>query len=151
MLLWKSGCYNLQGGSPRLCRLRTDGLALASKYWTYWSLAGDMSPVSLVACSSTDVWLKRTASMVVLGEKLRWILLATQSGWEVKSGAPFLGSSEFVQLCWVSVKGCHIRGLPTGSIRVAYVDWRKKCTCRVYQVSPAWCTLIRITMALRYK
>jgi hypothetical protein len=33
-----------------MCRLRTDGLATTSKYWTYWSHAGDMGPVSLVAC-----------------------------------------------------------------------------------------------------
>jgi hypothetical protein len=32
----------------RLCRLRTDGLAPTSKYWTYRSHAGDMSPVRLV-------------------------------------------------------------------------------------------------------
>jgi hypothetical protein len=30
---------------------------------------GDMVPVTLVARSSIDVWLKRTTSMVVLGEK----------------------------------------------------------------------------------
>jgi hypothetical protein len=24
-------------------------------------------------------------------------------------GALFLGSSDFVQLCWVSAKGCHVR------------------------------------------
>jgi hypothetical protein len=28
-----------------------------------------MGPVSLVACSSADVWLKRTASMVVFGRE----------------------------------------------------------------------------------
>jgi hypothetical protein len=39
-----------------------------------------MSPVSLVAYSSIDVWLKRTASRVVLGEKLRWVPQATQPG-----------------------------------------------------------------------
>jgi hypothetical protein len=40
---------HLQGCSPRLCQLRTDGLVPMSKYWTYWSLAGDVGPVSLVA------------------------------------------------------------------------------------------------------
>jgi hypothetical protein len=39
---------HLQGYSPRLSRLRTDGLAPVSNYWTYRSHAGDMSPVSLV-------------------------------------------------------------------------------------------------------
>jgi hypothetical protein len=36
--------------SPRLCRLRTDRLPPASKYWMYRSHAGDMDLVSLVDC-----------------------------------------------------------------------------------------------------
>jgi hypothetical protein len=42
-----------------------------------------------------------------------------------------VGSSESVQLCWVSVKGCHVRGSRVGSVRWAYVDWRGKRTCHV--------------------
>jgi hypothetical protein len=60
--------------------------------------------------------------MAMLGEKLRRVPWTTQLGWEVESGALFIGSSESVQLCWVSVKGCHVRGPPVGSIRWAYVD-----------------------------
>jgi hypothetical protein len=41
--------WHLQGCSPRLCRLRTDGLAPARKYWMYRSHAGVLCPVSLVA------------------------------------------------------------------------------------------------------
>jgi hypothetical protein len=33
-------------GSPRLCRLRTEGLVPVSKYQTYRSHAGDMGSVS---------------------------------------------------------------------------------------------------------
>jgi hypothetical protein len=33
-------------GSPRLCRLRTEGSVPVSKYRTYRSHAGDMGPVS---------------------------------------------------------------------------------------------------------
>jgi hypothetical protein len=29
------------------------------------------------------------------------------------------------------MKGCHVRGLPTGSIRGAYVDWHGKRTYRI--------------------
>jgi hypothetical protein len=128
---WYLAGWLLQGCSPYLCLLRTDGLAPASQYWMYRSHPGDMGPVSLVVCSSTDVWLKCTASMIVLGEKLRWVSRATQPGWEVESGALFLGSSESVQLYWVSVKGCHVRGPPAGSVRMAYVDWHVKHTRRV--------------------
>jgi hypothetical protein len=46
---WYVVSRHLQDYSPRLCWLRTDGLAPVSKYWTYWSHVGDMSPVSLVA------------------------------------------------------------------------------------------------------
>jgi hypothetical protein len=41
---------NLQGCSPRLCRLRADGLTPVSTYWMYWSHVGDMCLVSLVTC-----------------------------------------------------------------------------------------------------
>jgi hypothetical protein len=92
---------------------------------------GPSKPSSLL---STDVWLKRTASMAVLGKKMRRVLRTTQPGWEVESGALFLRSSESVQLYWVSVKGCHVRGPPTGSVRRAYMDWRGKRTWRVGQV-----------------
>jgi hypothetical protein len=37
---------HLQGCSPCLCRLSTDGLTPVSKYWTYWSHAGDMGPTN---------------------------------------------------------------------------------------------------------
>jgi hypothetical protein len=55
-------------------------------------------------------------------------------------GALFLGSSESVQLCWLSVIGCHVRGPPVRSVCRAYVDWHGKRTrranrgfpCRVY-------------------
>jgi hypothetical protein len=45
---WYVVSRHLQGCSPYLCRLRTNGLALASKYWMYQSHAADMGPVSLV-------------------------------------------------------------------------------------------------------
>jgi hypothetical protein len=44
----------LGGCSPRLCQLRTDGLALVSKYWIYRSHSGNMG---LVACHQQRVAL----------------------------------------------------------------------------------------------
>jgi hypothetical protein len=41
----------------------------------------------------TDAWLKPTASVIVLKEKLRRVSWTTQLGWEVESGALFLESS----------------------------------------------------------
>jgi hypothetical protein len=46
----------------------------------YRSRAGDIDPVSLIAYSSTNIYLKHTASMVVLGEKLRLVLRTDQPG-----------------------------------------------------------------------
>jgi hypothetical protein len=57
-----------------------------------------------------------------------------------ESEALFLGSSESVQLCWVSVNGCHVRGPPTGSVCQTYVDWHGKRTWRVGRVFPIGCT-----------
>jgi hypothetical protein len=34
------------------------------------------------------------------------------------------------------MKGCHVQGLPIGSIRRAYMDWRGKRTCHVGRVFP---------------
>jgi hypothetical protein len=33
-------------------------------------------------------------------------------------------------------KGCHVQGLPTGSVRWAYVDWHGKRMCHVGWVFP---------------
>jgi hypothetical protein len=94
---------------------------------------GPDKPCSL---SSMGAWLKRTASMAVLGEKLKRIPRTTQSGWEVESGALFLRSGASVQACWRLVKGCHIRRPPTVSVCRVYVDWRGKRTCCVGRVFP---------------
>jgi hypothetical protein len=48
-------------------------------------------------------------------------------------------------------KGYHVHGLSTRSIQVAYMDWCEKCTCCVYQVFPAGCTLIQIIVTLEYE
>jgi hypothetical protein len=61
---WYVASRLLQGCSTRLCRLRTNALAPETKYWMYWSHAGDMCPISLVACSSIDVWLEHTSGYV---------------------------------------------------------------------------------------
>jgi hypothetical protein len=80
-------------GSPRLCQLRTEGLVSVSKYWTYRLHAGLYRTSKPISLPSIDVWLKPTASLAQLGEKLRWVPRTTQLGWEVESGALFLESS----------------------------------------------------------
>jgi hypothetical protein len=80
-------------GSPCLCRLRTEWLIPVSKYWTYRSHAGVYEPSKPSSLPLIDAWLKPTASLAGLGEKLRCVPQTTQRGWEVKLGAFFLRSS----------------------------------------------------------
>jgi hypothetical protein len=96
-----------------------------------WYWPGKPSSLPSIGAS-----LKRTVSMDVLGEKLRRVPRTTQPGWEVESGALFLGSNASVQSCWQLVKGCHVRGPPTGSVRRVYVDWHGKRTCHIGQIFP---------------
>jgi hypothetical protein len=115
---------HLQNYSPRLCWLRIDGLALVSKYWRYWSHAGDMGPVNLCSMFVNKYLAFITASMIVKGEKLGGGPADRSTNvLGIVSGALFLWAVGSIQLCWVSVKGCHVRRLPVGSVRVAYVDW----------------------------
>jgi hypothetical protein len=102
----------------------------------YRSHAGDMSPVSLVACHRQKLGLS------LLLHWLAWEKLGTNP-W---IGLPvccklcrepfFSGAMGSVQIYRRLMKGCHIRGLPTGSVRRVYVDWRGKHTCHVDQVFP---------------
>jgi hypothetical protein len=81
--------------------------------------------------------------MAVVGEKLG---MDPQIGQpvcgELGSEPFFSGAVDPFNVVNDFVKGYHIRGLPIGNIRVAYVDWRGKHRCHVYQVSPAGCTSI---------
>jgi hypothetical protein len=149
---WDVENRHLQGCSPRLCHLRTDGLAVVSKYWTYWSHAGDMCPINRCSLLPIDDWLFPTASISVVEEKLGTDPRISQSaccglGWEPF----FLGAVDPFNSIDDFVKGCHLLGLPTGSVQVAYMDWRGKRTCHVYQISHVWCTSIRIVTTLKFE
>jgi hypothetical protein len=111
----------LGGCSTRLCRLRTDGLAPASKYWTYWSHAGDMVPLSLVAGHQQKIGFAPTTSMAVSGEKLGTdprISQLTYCGlcWETFfSGAVALPNSidDYVKGCY-ALTVCNVCGMLVG-------------------------------------
>jgi hypothetical protein len=123
-------------GSPRLCRLRTEGLVHMSKYWTYRSHAGDISLVNLVVCYRQIFGFHYCFNGCV-GRETRWRTCGSLSWARGLCREPFFSVAVgFVQCCWWLVKGCHVRGLPTGSVCGAYVDWRGKRKCHVYQVFP---------------
>jgi hypothetical protein len=122
--------------SPRLCRLRTEGLVPMRKYWTYRSHAGVYGPSKPSSLSLTEVWLKSIASLVGLGEKLDTDPRIDQPACCGLCREPFFsGAVGSVQICRRLVKGCHVRGLPARSIFRSYRDWHGKHTCHVDQIS----------------
>jgi hypothetical protein len=68
--------------------------------------------------------------------------LVSRCAGDVVKSPFFSGAVGSVQLCWISVKGCHVWGLPVGNVRVSYMDWHEKRVCYVYQVSPIGCASI---------
>jgi hypothetical protein len=73
-------------------------------------------------------WLRRETGYGPMNwlASVLWIVL----------GGPFLGISGPAQLCGWLVKGCHVLGLPVGSVHRVYMDWRGKRMWRVSRVFP---------------
>jgi hypothetical protein len=104
---WYVESWHLQGRSPRLCRLRTDGLdpRASIEHIDHILVYGPSKPCTL---SSTEAWLKHTASLADLGEKL---------GMDPQIGQPtcrglcrepfFSGAVGSVQICQRLAKGCY--------------------------------------------
>jgi hypothetical protein len=114
----------LGGCSPRLCQLRTNGLILVSKYWTYRSHIGDMGPISLVAGCQQMIDFAPTASMVVLGEKLGTNPLIDQPTCCGLCLEPcFSGAVDILNSVDDYTKGCYALTIwDTYDLR-PYVDW----------------------------
>jgi hypothetical protein len=119
---------HLQGCNPRLSRLRTDGLAPASKYLTYRSHAGDMSSVSLVASCRQRVALPLTASLAGSGEKLG---IDPQIGqpayWGLCRESLFSGAVTLSIVVNDFVKCCQVRASPAGSVHG--LTWEAYMSC----------------------
>jgi hypothetical protein len=134
---------HLQGCSPHLCRLGTKGryprtcIEHTEQMLVIWAYYTD------VAGQQQKVGFAPTASIVSLGEKLGtdpWIgqLSCCRLGQE-----PFFsGAVALLNSIDDFAKGCHVWGLPAGSVQVAYVDWRRKHMCHLHQVFPVGCTSI---------
>jgi hypothetical protein len=91
-----------QCSSPRLCRLRTEGLVPVSRYCTYQSHAGVYGPGKPNTWMPTDVWFCLHCFNGWLGRETGYGLTDQSAGvlWIV-SGTLFPSSSDYV-------KGCHI-------------------------------------------
>jgi hypothetical protein len=142
--------WHLQGFSPCLCQLRTEGLVPMGKYWIYWSHAGDLSPVN--RCSHVTIWLNFFSPTPRLSRGRKNDV--AQDDGRAHQSLVVNTSSVCRGLFWPCsdyTKDCHVRGLPARSIWVAYVDRRGNYTCHVYQVFFAGCTLIQISVTLGYE
>jgi hypothetical protein len=96
-----------------------------------------MGLVSLVVCCQQRLGFAPTASLVGSGEKVGtdpWIGQPTCCG--LCREHFFSGAVTLLNSVGDCAKGCHVRGLPTGCVHGAYVDWRGKCTCHVDRVFP---------------
>jgi hypothetical protein len=94
-----------------------------------------MGPINLVIGHRQELGLHPPASLAGSGEKLGmnpWIGQPTCCG---LCREPFFsGAVGSVQIYRCLTKGCHIRGLPAGSVHRAYVYWHGKRMCRVGRV-----------------
>jgi hypothetical protein len=128
---WYMVSQHLQDCSPRLCRLKTDELAPASKYWTYWSHAGDIGPVSLVVGHRQELGLRPLLHW--LAQERNW---ARTRGSVSRRAVDYVGSA-FSREQWDLSKFVdHVRYVWSWTIRglsvesVWHIGWF--FTCRVY-------------------
>jgi hypothetical protein len=141
---------HLQGCSPCLSRLRTDGLTPASKYWTYRSHAGAYVPSKPSNLPSTEGGFTPTISMAGSGEKLvtdPWIGQSSCCG---LSREPFFSGAVALSIAVDDgTKGCYI--LTTWDMYGLgpYADWVWKVCGVLVGFSPAGCTSIRISATLK--
>jgi hypothetical protein len=131
----------------RAFRWKVEDRRLGRSGSVMWQV-GTSKPSSL---PSTDAWLKPTALMAVLGEKLRWVPWATQPGWEVESEALFLESSSIHPMLLMTRKmllyADHVRDVWSRAIRGPSM----RCVWHVDRVSSTGCTSIRIAATFRYE
>jgi hypothetical protein len=138
-------------GSSHLCRLRTEWLVSVSKYWTYRSHAGDVGPVSLVACHQQVFGL--SALLQWLCWERNWGrsrgLLNRAKGWSREHF--FLGAVHPFNPVDDLVKGWCIWTTWNAYGRGSYADRAWKACDVLIGFSPAGCTLIRIVATLEYE
>jgi hypothetical protein len=133
---WYVESQCLQGCSPHLCWLRTDGLAPASKYWTYLSHAGDMGPISLVASCQQKIVFSPLPHWLLWERS--WVRTCGSDGHRAADcvWSPSSRGSGSVQICWWLSERLlcvdHVRYIWSGTIRGLGVE----CVWRVGRVFP---------------
>jgi hypothetical protein len=149
---WYVASRHLQGCSPRLCHLRTDGLTPVSKYWTYQSHADVYRPSKSSSWLPTVAWLYPHCF-------IGWLMRETGYGpidrsadmlWIVL-GAFFSGVVTLLNSVDDYMKGCYMWTTWDTYGLGPYMGWAWKSCGVLVGFSPAGCTSIRITVTLRYE
>jgi hypothetical protein len=143
---------HLQDCCPCLCQLMANGLAPASKYWTYWSHVGDIGPVSLVVGHQQKVDFALTTSLVGSREKLGTDPWLSQSTWYGLCRKLFF-SGAVVMFNSIDdyVKGCYkLTTWDTYGLG-PYADWAWDACGMLVGFSHVGCTSIRIAASLWYE
>jgi hypothetical protein len=149
---WYVASRHLQGCSPRLCRLRTDGLASANKYWTYWSHAGVYGPSKPSSYRQQMLEFAHTASLVGSGDKLGMDPRIDQPACCGLCREPFFsGAVTLLNSVDDYVKCCYMRTMWDTYGHGSYADWAWKACDVLVRFSPAWCTSIQIAATLGYE
>jgi hypothetical protein len=136
-------------GSSHMCRLRTEWLVPLSKYWTYRSHAGDMGPVSLVACHQ---------QVFDLSALLKW--LCWERNWGESRG-PLSQAERWSRKHFFSGPVHLSNPIDDSRKVVTYRDrpqetyagyaWTGVGSVYVIRFSPVRCTSIRIVATLGYE
>jgi hypothetical protein len=141
---------HLQGCSPRLCQLRTDGLAPVIKYWTYWSHVGYMGPNK--PSSFVTTWPNRIPYSTVGAWEEEW---GSSDRWPDQSISGAKTSSEDVGTRFNLVGTYKMLQCMGTACRETYEwhTWTARGSIHgvLIRFSLAGCTSIRITMTLGYE
>jgi hypothetical protein len=137
--------------APHLSRLRTDGLAPVSKYWTYWSHAVVYGPSKLNSRMSIEAWLFPTASMVGFRGKLGTDPRITQPGWGLHREPFFLRAVDLFKSVDDCAKGCYTWTAWDTYDPGPYADRAWKACGVLVEFFPVRCTSIWIAVTLRYE
>jgi hypothetical protein len=149
---WYVESWHLQGCSPHLCQLMTDGLALHEQVLNIQITCRWYRPSKPSSLTSTEGGFTPTASMAGLGEKL--------------GTDPWIGQPSCCGLCWEPFfsgvvalsfaiddlrKGCYVLTTWDTYGLGLYVDRAWDACGVLVRFSPAGCTSIQITVTLEYE
>jgi hypothetical protein len=144
---WYMASRYLQGCSPRLCGLMTDGLPPAGKYWTYRSEAGVYGPCKPSSWLPTDAWLCPHCFIGWLRRETEYGPADQSAGvlWSVSGAVALVNSIDDY------AKGCYMWTMWDTYGLLPYADRAWKVCGILVGFSSARCTSIQIAATFGYE